>query len=90
MVDGCPPGIRFTIAGIQAFLDKRKPGRSGFYQREEPDAVEVLSGIMPDDKARESDYHRHADFHDDPQYRSALKVIRRIRDRYRPGHADHL
>ncbi len=28
VVDGCPPGITFTEAEIQAYLDKRKPGQS--------------------------------------------------------------
>lgn len=28
VVDGCPPGIRFTQADIQADLDRRKPGQS--------------------------------------------------------------
>lgn len=30
VVDGCPPGIRFTLAELQAWLDKRKPGQSRF------------------------------------------------------------
>lgn len=29
VVDGCPPGITFTEAEIQSFLDKRKPGQIG-------------------------------------------------------------
>ena len=47
VVDGCPPGIRFTLAEIQAWLDKRKPGQSRFVtQRREDDLVKVLSGVM--------------------------------------------
>ena len=91
VIDGCPPGIEFTIAEIQAFLDKRKPGQSKFTtQRREPDAVEVLSGVLPkdDDGAllvttgtpismmiRNTD-QRSKDYGD-------------IKDRYRPGHADY-
>ena len=50
IVDGCPPGLAFTEAEIQAWLDKRKPGQSRFVtQRREADAVRVLSGVMPQD-----------------------------------------
>ena len=28
VVDGCPPGIEFTLDDIQIFLDKRKPART--------------------------------------------------------------
>jgi chorismate synthase len=49
VVDGCPPGIRFTSAEIQHWMDKRKPGQSSFVtQRREDDIVKVLSGVMPD------------------------------------------
>ena len=49
VVDGCPPGIRFTLAEIQHWMDKRKPGQSSFVtQRREDDIVKVLSGVMPD------------------------------------------
>ena len=45
VVDGCPPGISFTEAEIQSYLDKRKPGQSKYTtQRREPDQVRVLSG----------------------------------------------
>jgi chorismate synthase len=49
VVDGCPPGIRFTPGEIQHWMDKRKPGQSSFVtQRREDDIVKVLSGVMPD------------------------------------------
>ena len=49
VVDGCPPGIRFTLDEIQHWMDKRKPGQSSFVtQRREDDIVKVLSGVMPD------------------------------------------
>jgi len=49
VVDGCPPGIRFTPDEIQHWMDKRKPGQSSFVtQRREDDIVKVLSGVMPD------------------------------------------
>ncbi|RUX09764.1 chorismate synthase [bacterium M00.F.Ca.ET.141.01.1.1] len=50
VVDGCPPGIRFTRDEIQAELDKRRPGQSRFVtQRREPDEVKILSGFVLDD-----------------------------------------
>ncbi|MBZ9707440.1 chorismate synthase [Mesorhizobium sp. ESP7-2] len=49
VVDGCPPGIRFTRDEIQAELDKRRPGQSRFVtQRREPDEVKILSGFVLD------------------------------------------
>ena len=90
VVDGCPPGIEFTIAEVQAFLDKRKPGQSRHTtQRQEADAVEVLSGVMEKDGDPQTlvttgtpvsmliwnTDQRSKDYSD-------------IRDRYRPGHAD--
>lgn len=91
VVDGCPPGIEFTITEIQAYLDKRKPGQSKFTtQRNEADAVEILSGVMADETnpdvlistgtpismmIRNTD-QRSKDYGD-------------IKDRYRPGHADY-
>ncbi|QDZ00485.1 chorismate synthase [Nitratireductor mangrovi] len=50
VIDGCPPGIRFTEADIQHELDRRRPGKSRFVtQRREPDAVRVLSGVLPEE-----------------------------------------
>jgi chorismate synthase len=50
VVDGCPPGIALTAADIQAFLDKRRPGQGRFVtQRQEPDAVRILSGVFEDE-----------------------------------------
>src|SRR5262249_27004121 len=47
VVDGCPPGIPLTEADIQPSLDKRRPGQSRFTtQRQEPDAVKILSGVF--------------------------------------------
>lgn len=90
VVDGCPPGIRFTQADIQHDLDRRKPGQSKFTtQRREADEVEILSGVLPDEDSetlittgtpismmiRNTD-QRSKDYGD-------------IANRYRPGHADY-
>ena len=46
VIDGCPPGMVLSEADIQPDLDKRRPGTSRHVtQRNEPDAVEILSGV---------------------------------------------
>ena len=46
VIDGCPPGMRLSEADIQGDLDRRRPGTSKFVtQRNEPDKVEILSGV---------------------------------------------
>ncbi len=47
VVDGCPAGLALSVADIQADLDRRRPGQSHISSpRNEPDRVEVLSGIF--------------------------------------------
>ena len=47
VIDGCPPGMELSAADIQGELDRRKPGTSRHVtQRQESDAVELLSGIF--------------------------------------------
>ncbi|MEI8030402.1 MAG: chorismate synthase [Comamonadaceae bacterium] len=46
VIDGCPPGMDLGEADIQGDLDRRRPGTSKFVtQRNEPDRVEILSGV---------------------------------------------
>ena len=46
VIDGCPPGMTLSEADIQPDLDRRRPGTSKFVtQRNEPDSVEILSGV---------------------------------------------
>ncbi len=46
IVDGVPPRLSLTEADIQMWLDKRRPGLSPFTtQRQEPDRVQILSGV---------------------------------------------
>ena len=53
VVDGCPPGIPLTPDDIQVWLDQRRPGQGKFVtQRQEPDAVRILSGVFEDDRTR--------------------------------------
>ena len=46
VIDGCPPGMLLSAADIQPDLERRRPGTSKFVtQRNEPDTVEILSGV---------------------------------------------
>ncbi|MGI9352605.1 MAG: chorismate synthase [Rhizobiaceae bacterium] len=91
VIDGCPPGIEFTLSEIQSFLDKRKPGQSKFTtQRREADEVEILSGVMSKEGEPEllvttgtpvSMMIRNTD--------QRSKDYSDIKDSYRPGHADY-
>lgn len=47
VVDGCPPGLALSVDDIQPELDRRRPGTSRHVtQRQEPDTVEILSGVF--------------------------------------------
>ncbi|WP_375644563.1 MULTISPECIES: chorismate synthase [unclassified Bartonella] len=90
VIDGCPPGIIFTLAEVQAYLDKRKPGQSKYTtQRREPDEVEVLSGVVVQDDGTTlvttgtpiSLLIRNTD--------QRSKDYSSIAHQYRPGHADY-
>ncbi|HMS27698.1 MAG TPA: chorismate synthase [Burkholderiaceae bacterium] len=84
IIDGCPPGMSLSEADIQPDLDRRRPGTSKFVtQRNEADAVEILSGvfegqttgtpiclIIKNTDQRSKDYGN-------------------ILDTFRPGHADY-
>ena len=90
VVDGCPPGIRFTLRDIQDELDRRRPGQSRFVtQRREPDEVKVLSGYLPDDDGETMITTGT------PVSMLIENVDQRSKDygeiarQYRPGHADY-
>jgi chorismate synthase len=84
VIDGCPPGLSLCEADIQVELDRRRPGTSRHVtQRNEPDAVEILSGVyegvttgtpiallIRNTDQRSKDYGN-------------------ILDTFRPGHADY-
>jgi chorismate synthase len=90
VVDGCPPRIPLEAAEIQLHLDKRRPGQSRFTtQRQEPDAVKIMSGVFTDGTSGkqvttgtpimlliENVDQRSKDYSD-------------IKDKYRPGHAGY-
>lgn len=89
VVDGCPPGLPLKAADIQTFLDKRRPGQSRFTtQRQEPDAVEILSGVFPDDSGQTITTGTPISlFISNVDQRS--KDYGDIKDKFRPGHADY-
>merc|ERR1719296_568321 len=48
-LDGCPPRLPITREEIQVDLDRRRPGQSRITTpRNEADAVEILSGLNPE------------------------------------------
>jgi chorismate synthase len=84
IVDGCPPGLSLSAEDLQIDLDRRKPGTSRHVtQRQEADAVEILSGIFEGKTTgapiglliRNTD-QRSQDYS-------------KIMDTFRPGHADY-
>jgi chorismate synthase len=83
VIDGCPPGMALTELDIQGDLDRRRPGTSRHVtQRNEPDTVEILSGVYEGKTTgtpialliRNTD-QRSKDYGD-------------IAQSFRPGHAD--
>ena len=88
VVDGCPPRIPLGETDIQGFLDKRRPGQSRFTtQRQEPDAVRIISGVMADAAGVQVTTGAPiALLIDNVDQRS--KDYGEIKAQYRPGHAD--
>src|SRR5277367_6673944 len=89
VVDGCPPGIALSEADIQPYLDRRRPGQSRFTtQRQEPDAVKILSGVMahPQSGVQVTTGTPIALLIENTDQRS--KDYSDIKDKFRPGHAD--
>ncbi|MFG6441252.1 chorismate synthase [Roseateles sp. LKC17W] len=84
VIDGCPPGMSLSEADIQPELDRRRPGTSRHVtQRNEPDAVKILSGVYegmttgtPICLLIENTDQRSKDYGN-------------ILDTFRPGHADY-
>jgi chorismate synthase len=90
VVDGCPPRIPLTAQDIQAELDRRRPGQSRFTtQRQEPDAVKILSGVFRDEASGQdvTTGTPIALVIENVDQRS--KDYSAIRDKYRPGHAGY-
>jgi len=89
VVDGCPPLIPLTAEDIQRDLDRRRPGQSRFTtQRQEPDQVKILSGVMahPESGVQVTTGTPIALLIENTDQRS--KDYSEIKDKFRPGHAD--
>ena len=90
VVDGCPPQIPLTAEDIQHDLDRRRPGQSRFTtQRQEADAVKILSGVMahPETGAQVTTGTPIGLLIENTDQRS--KDYSDIKDKFRPGHADY-
>jgi chorismate synthase len=90
VVDGCPSRIPLEASEIQRHLDLRRPGQSRFTtQRQEPDAVKILSGVMMDDRtgAQLTTGTPIALVIENTDQRS--RDYGEIKNAYRPGHADY-
>ncbi|MBC7496156.1 MAG: chorismate synthase [Sphingomonadaceae bacterium] len=84
VVDGCPPGLLLSEADVQPWLDQRRPGTSRFTtQRQEPDAVRILSGLY-NGRTTGTPIHLMIDNVD-----QRSKDYGDIAQAYRPGHADY-
>ncbi len=89
VVDGCPPSVPLEAIDIQRYLEKRRPGQSRFTtQRQEPDAVEILSGVFNNEAGQQvttgtpiSLVIKNVD--------QRAKDYSDIKDKFRPGHADY-
>jgi chorismate synthase len=89
VVDGCPPQIPLTAEDIQRDLERRRPGQSRYTtQRQEPDAVKILSGVMahPETGAQVTTGTPIGLLIENTDQRS--KDYSEIKDKFRPGHAD--
>ena len=83
VVDGCPPNMALNEKDIQVWLDRRRPGASKFTsQRQEPDTVEILSGVFEG----KTTGHPISLFIRNKDARS--KDYDDIKSKFRPGHAD--
>ena len=84
IVDGCPPGIELDEGDLRRDLERRRPGQSQLVsQRREDDVPQILSGVFEGRTTGTSiavliaNADARSGAYDD------------LRDRLRPGHADH-
>ena len=84
VIDGCPPGLALAEADIQFELDRRRPGTSRHVtQRQEADAVEILSGVF---EGRTTGTPIALLIRNTDQ---RSKDYGNLLDTFRPGHADY-
>ena len=84
VIDGCPPGLELSESDIQPDLDRRRPGTSRHVtQRNEADAVEILSGVY---EGRTTGTPIALLIRNTDQ---RSKDYGNLLDTFRPGHADY-
>ncbi len=84
VIDGCPAGLSLSPADIQVYLDRRKPGQGPYTtRRNESDKARILSGVF-DGKTTGTPIAIEIANQDQHS-----KDYDKIRDVYRPGHADY-
>src|SRR3978361_1323746 len=84
VIDGCPPGMSLSEADIQGDLHRRRPGTSRHVtQRNEPDAVQILSGVY---EGRTTGTPIALLIRNTDQ---RSKDYGNLLDTFRPGHADY-
>jgi chorismate synthase len=90
VVDGCPPRIPLKQEDIQRELDRRRPGQSRFTtQRQEPDAVKIMSGVFTDEQIGEQVTTGTPIMLMIENVDQRSKDYSDIKDKYRPGHAGY-
>ncbi len=83
VIDGVPPRLPLSEADIQPYLDRRRPGQNRFTtQRQEEDAVRILSGVFEGMTTGTS----IGLMIDNTDQRS--HDYSGVKDTFRPGHAD--
>jgi len=84
VIDGCPAGITLSVEDIQQELARRRPGQSEVTTaRQEPDQVEILSGIMEGKTTGTPLSFLIRNIDTDPT------PYQELADIFRPGHADY-
>jgi len=90
VVDGCPPRIPLKQEDIQRELDRRRPGQSRFTtQRQEPDAVKIMSGVFTDERNGMQVTTGTPIMLMIENVDQRSKDYSEIKDKYRPGHAGY-
>ena len=90
IVDGAPPRIPLAVEDIQRELDRRRPGQSRFTtQRQEPDAVKILSGVFTDETTGRQVTTGAPIMLMIENVDQRSKDYSEIKDKYRPGHAGY-
>jgi chorismate synthase len=84
LVDGCPAGLPLSVADLQPWLDRRRPGQSTVSSaRQEEDKAEILAGVFKGHSTGAPLCLAVRNMDADSSSYEALK------DMPRPGHADY-